>query len=62
LRCLFALIGAAELIPYWGDPRNWSGDYFCSVSELWLAIQVAMAAIFMQQIKDNVPALMFNGA
>jgi len=56
LCCL--LIGAAELIPYWGDPRDWSGDYFGSVSEWWLAIQ----AMFMQQIKDNLlaPRLMGN--
>lgn len=61
---LFALlIGLAELIPYIGATlgiglvtilvlfQNW-----------WLAIQVAMSAIFMQQIKDNVlaPRLMGN--
>jgi predicted PurR-regulated permease PerM len=61
---LFALlIGAAELIPFIGATlgiglviilvlfQNW-----------WLAIQVAMAAIFMQQIKDNLlaPRLMGN--
>lgn len=61
---LFALlVGVAELIPYIGATlgiglvtilvlfQNW-----------WLAIQVAMSAIVMQQIKDNVlaPKLMGN--
>ena len=61
---LFALlIGLAELIPFIGATlgiglvtilvlfQNW-----------WLAIQVAISAIFMQQIKDNVlaPRLMGN--
>ena len=61
---LFALlIGVAELIPYIGATlgiglvtilvlfQNW-----------WLAIQVALSTIFMQQIKDNVlaPRLMGN--
>ena len=61
---LFALlIGAAELIPFIGASlgiglvtllvlfQNW-----------WLAVQVAMAAILMQQIKDNLlaPRLMGN--
>ncbi len=61
---LFALlIGAAELIPFIGATlgigivtilvlfQNW-----------WLAIQVAVSAIFMQQIKDNVlaPRIMGN--
>lgn len=61
---LFALlIGAAELIPFIGATlgiglviilvlfQNW-----------WLAVQVAMSAILMQQIKDNVlaPRIMGN--
>jgi len=61
---LFALlIGAAELIPFIGATlgiglvtilvlfQNW-----------WLAIQVALSAIFMQQIKDNLlaPRIMGN--
>lgn len=61
---LFALlIGSAELIPFIGATlgiglvtilvlfQNW-----------WLAVQVALTAIFMQQIKDNIiaPKLMGN--
>jgi predicted PurR-regulated permease PerM len=61
---LFALlIGAAELIPFIGATlgigivtilvlfQNW-----------WLALQVAMSALLMQQIKDNVlaPRIMGN--
>jgi len=46
---LSLLIGAAELILYWGVPRNWYSDHFFVLFQnWWLAIQVAMAAIFMQ--------------
>jgi predicted PurR-regulated permease PerM len=61
---LFALlIGGAELIPFVGATL---GIGIVTVLVLfqnwWLAVQVALAAIFMQQIKDNVlaPRLMGN--
>lgn len=61
---LFALlIGAAELIPFIGASLGIGiVTIFVLFQNWWLAIQVAMAAIFMQQIKDNVlaPRLMGN--
>ena len=61
---LFALlIGTAELIPFIGATLG-IGTVIILVlfQNGWLAVQVAFAAIFMQQIKDNVlaPRLMGN--
>jgi predicted PurR-regulated permease PerM len=61
---LFALlIGAAELIPFIGATLG-IGLVILLVmfQDFWLSLQVAFAAIFMQQIKDNVlaPRLMGN--
>ncbi len=61
---LFALlIGAAELIPFIGASLGIGiVIIFVLFQNWWLAIQVAMVAIFMQQIKDNLlaPRLMGN--
>lgn len=61
---LFALlIGVAELIPFIGATLGIGlVTILVFLQNWWLAIQVAMAAIFMQQIKDNVlaPRMMGN--
>ncbi len=61
---LFALlIGAAELIPFIGATLGiGTVTILVLFQNWWLAVQVALAAIFMQQIKDNVlaPRLMGN--
>lgn len=61
---LFALlIGAAELIPFIGATLGiGTVTILVLFQNWWLAVQVALAAIFMQQIKDNVlaPQLMGN--
>lgn len=61
---LFALlIGAAELIPFIGATLGiGTVTILVLFQDWWLAVQVAIAAIFMQQIKDNLlaPRLMGN--
>lgn len=61
---LFALlIGLTELIPFIGATLGiGSVTILVLFQNWWLAIQVAMAAIFMQQIKDNLlaPRLLGN--
>jgi predicted PurR-regulated permease PerM len=61
---LFALlIGVTELIPFFGATLGISIVTILVLFQNWgLAVQVAVAAIFMQQIKDNVlaPRLMGN--
>lgn len=61
---LFALlIGVAELIPFIGASLGIGTVTILVLFQNWgLAVQVAIAAIFMQQIKDNVlaPKLMGN--
>lgn len=55
---LFALlIGAAELIPFIGATLGISlVTVLVMLQDFWLAVQVAIAAIVMQQIKDNLIA------
>lgn len=61
---LFALlIGVAELIPFIGATLGIGlVTILVMFQDFWLSIQVALAAIFMQQIKDNVlaPRVMGN--
>lgn len=55
---LFALlIGSAELIPFIGATLGIGlVTLLVMLKDFWLAVQVAIAAIFMQQIKDNLLA------
>ncbi len=61
---LFALlIGAAELIPFIGASLGIATvTILVLFQNWWLALQVAIAAIFMQQIKDNVLAPRLMGS
>ena len=61
---LFALlIGAAELIPFIGATLGiGTVTLLVMFQNWWLAVQVALAAVFMQQIKDNVLAPRLMGS
>lgn len=57
------LIGAAELIPFIGATLGISTvTLLVLFQNWWLAVQVALAAVFMQQIKDNVLAPRLMGS